>query len=63
MDLNEFMTKKDNSKVVDNSLINFKTGNKQRQLDKFLQLNFNSNTPLSIKEQKKLKKLDNFNIK
>jgi len=63
MDINEFMTKKDNSKVVDNSLKNFKTANKQRKLDNYLQLNFNPNTPISIEEQKKLKKLDNFNIK
>jgi hypothetical protein len=60
MDINEFMNKKDNSKVKDNSLKNFKTANKQRKLDKFVQFNYNPNTPISIKEQKKLKKLDTF---
>jgi len=63
MKTEEFLNNRDKSKVKDNSLKNFKTAEKQKKLDKFLQLNFNPNTQISIKEQKKLKKLDNFNIK
>ncbi len=63
MKVDEFLGKKDKSKVKDKSIQNFKTAEKQKKLDKFLQLNFNPNTQISIKNQKKMVKLDNFNTK
>ncbi len=58
MDINEFLNQKDKSKVKDNSLKNFKTANKQKNLDKFLELNFEIG--LSLKEQKNHKRLTEF---